>query len=236
MKNLYFLIILLSVLSREVFAKNVATTGAITYFGLSAKIGRYETLNFNHSDVFNFSTKNLKEEKFKAGVEETSFQVNYSYQLRPSISLAGGYIYQREIFEEENENRIFEQVTFSKNFRRFSTTHRFRFEQRFIEYAEKDNSELGTRIRYQMGANFPLRGLVVDPGEFYINAYNEFYFSTSGQRYSFFSEDWLYGAIGYQTRSLGSFELGPTIQWITFNNEKYSRTHYAVQFGWIVRL
>jgi hypothetical protein len=235
MKKILSLIFLLLV-PQIVFAKNLDTFGAMTFLSLSKKISQYGTLSFYHYDVFSFEKKEFQGRTYPAGMIQTYFQTSYTYQYLPLVGLTLGHIYQRNnpfTDEFQNENRIFEQITFGVNYRNFTMSHRVRFEERFIEVRDEDKTDFRTRLRYQVGAKIPLRGLVIDPKEYYINTYNEVYFSTTGERNAFFSDDWVYLGLGKQTKSMGSFEIGPLVQWSRVNQDKDTRTHYNIQLGWL---
>jgi hypothetical protein len=217
-------------------SKNVDTYGATTFLSLSKKITKYGSLNFYHYDVFSFEKKSLDNRDFDAGLIVANFQTSYTYQWLPTLNFTGGHIYQKSnpfSDHDQNEHRIFEQMLLVYKLPSFSTTHRLRFEERFINTDE--GVDFRTRLRYQIGAKMPLRGLSVDPGEFYINTYNEFYFSTTGERNALFSDDWAFFGLGLTTKELGSFEVGPLVQWSRVNEDKDTRTHYTVQAGWVLK-
>lgn len=235
----YLFILLALLLSFSAQAENVSSYGSVAFFSLAAKVSKYGSLNFYHYDVFSFAKKDLRGKEFQEGIETSYFQTAYSYQYRPYLALTLGHIYQRSNpFNDEyrNENRIFEQVTYGVTLRDFIMSHRFRFEQRFIENRTEDNTEFRTRLRYQIGAKIPIRGLVIDPKENYFNVYNEFYFSTTGERNAFYSDNWTYAGIGHRTKDWGSFEIGPLVQWSRIDQEKDTRTHYCLQVGWLVTI
>lgn len=231
--------LLLAFVSFSASAKNVSSFGSVAFFSLAAKVSQYGSLNFYHYDVFSFAKKEVRGREFQDGVETSYFQTAYSYQYRPSLALTIGHIYQRSNpFNDDyrNENRIFQQVVYGVNFRDFTMSHRFRFEERFLQNRSEDSTEFRTRLRYQIGAKIPIRGIVIDPSEYYLNVYNEFYFSTTGERNAFYSDNWSYAGLGHKTKEWGSFEIGPLIQWARVDQEKDTRTHYCIQVGWLVSI
>lgn len=233
-----FIICFLFLFVTQALAKNVDTLGAVSFISLQKKVSNYGFLNFYHYDVFSFEKKEMQGREFPAGLHQSNFQTSYTYQYLPNIALTGGHIYQRTNppghDEFQDEHRIFQQATIAFNHARFSSTHRFRFEERFVNDREEDRKDFRTRLRYQIGAKVPLRGIVIDPNEYYINTYNEFYFSTTGQRNALYSDNWTYFGLGKKTKSSGSFEIGPLVQWVRVDRDKNTRTHYTVQAGWIV--
>jgi len=112
-------------------------------------------------------------------------------------------------------------------------TNRFRFEERFIENEVEEKFPLSTRLRYQVGFSCPLQGKTLEANEFYINTYNEVYFSLSGLRNAFYSENWSYLALGYSTKSIGRIELGLMEQIAVRNKDRDLRFLNLAQVMWI---
>lgn len=164
------------------------------------------------------------------------FQTSPIYKYSPNLNFVFlGYIYQRtNPFSENssNENRIFQQVVYGKDTIFGRLTQRMRFEERFIHNTALDTTPLSTRLRYQIALLIPLKGKELDNGEFYFNAYNEFYFSLTGARNAFYSENWSYAGIGYQTRLYGRIEMGPLIQRSIINQQHGVRYIDLLQFNW----
>ncbi len=74
------------------------------------------------------------------------------------------------------ENRIYQEALFpTKVGSRFLFTHRFRYEQRWVE-----SQDLRTRYRYNLFLNVPLTGAALDKGVVYLALYNELFIN--GQR------------------------------------------------------
>ncbi len=142
-------------------------------------------------------------------------QPSVIYKFSPDLNTSVSYTYQRNnplTGDYSNEHRIWEQLIYGHNFSKFRVTNRFRFEQRFIENRTTEMYPFSTRLRYQLGCNFPLQGKTLDPKEFYLNAYNEFYFSLTGAKNATYSENWTYAGIGYNLGFMGRLELGYLFQ------------------------
>lgn len=230
------LILIFFLFSPHVFTRTFDSYGIIPFISISKGLSTRTDLNFYHSDTFVLTERKFEGRKYPSRDQQTYFQTSISYKLFPNLNLALGHIYQRNNpldVDFVNENRIFQQVTFSQTFDSVQVSHRLRYEQRFI--SERETDEYKTRFRYQIGANFPLQGRQLDPGEWYFNCYNEFYFSTSGERNAFYSDDWLYAGFGYQTLNWGKLEAGPIAQYSVINRDKDYRSLYSLQFGWILK-
>lgn len=79
---------------------------------------------------------------------------------------------------------------------RIYLTHRFRFEQRWV-----DNQDFRLRLRYLFGLDFPLNRTTMDPGAVYLSLYNELFVNVNesigdGRRVDHFDRNRLYLALG----------------------------------------
>lgn len=98
-----------------------------------------------------------------------------------------------------NEHRIFQQFTTKQSVGRLKLSHRYRFEQRFVE------SDFKMRFRYFLSLNYPLGLSEEKDYKFYLSAYNEIFLNTKS---SIFDRNRLYGGIGYKLNKNLRFELG----------------------------
>ncbi len=164
-------------------------------------------------------------------------QPSLIYVHSPNLNFAGSYTYQRNNpFNPtfSNEHRLWQQAIFSFAAGNARVTNRFRFEERFIQNRTTGEYPLSYRARYQIGFNRPLQGKTLDPKEFYVNAYNEFYFSlTKSQRNALYSENWTYAGLGYNLGKMGRIELGYLFQTFVRNPEKDLRFLNLAQVMWI---
>lgn len=97
-----------------------------------------------------------------------------------------------------SENRIYQEALLPQKIgARFYLTHRFRYEQRFVE-----NQDTRTRYRYNLFLNVPLNKKDRSPGAVYIALYNELFINGQrnigdGRTVEIFDRNRTYGAIGY---------------------------------------
>lgn len=97
-----------------------------------------------------------------------------------------------------SESRIYQEALLPQKVgNRFYLTHRFRYEQRFVE-----NQDFRTRYRYNLFLNIPLNQQDLKQGAVYIALYNELFIN--GQReigpnrmVEIFDRNRTYGALGY---------------------------------------
>ena len=98
-----------------------------------------------------------------------------------------------------NEHRIFQQFTTKQSLWKVKLSHRYRFEQRFVE------SDFKMRFRYFLGLNIPLQHKADGKNPLYISAYNEIFLNTEP---SVFDRNRVYGGLGYKFSKNLKLELG----------------------------
>lgn len=124
------------------------------------------------------------------------------------------------------EHRVFEQFITNQQFGRFSLSHRYRFEQRFV------SSNVLYRFRYFLAAKMALSKPTITSKTFYVAAYNEVFL---GPTENPFDRNRLYGALGYAFKKQHKVELGfmsqlfssyqsPQFQIAVFNSLDFFKT------------
>lgn len=124
------------------------------------------------------------------------------------------------------EHRVFEQFITNQQFGRFSLSHRYRFEQRFV------SSSILYRFRYFLAAKMALNKPIITSKTFYVAAYNEVFL---GPTENPFDRNRLYGALGYAFKKQLKVELGfmsqlfssyqsPQFQIAVFNSLDFFKT------------
>ena len=98
-----------------------------------------------------------------------------------------------------NEHRIFQQFTSKQKVGKLSLTHRYRFEQRFVE------DDFKARFRYFLAFKLPFKGTEEAPSKCYLSAYNEIFLNTKS---SVFDRNRVYGGLGYQLNKNVRLEAG----------------------------
>ena len=96
-----------------------------------------------------------------------------------------------------NEHRIFQQFTSNQTIGSVKLSHRYRFEQRFVE------DDFKMRFRYFLALNVPLSNK--EDNKFYASAYNEIFLNT---KTSIFDRNRVYAGIGYHVNKNIRLEAG----------------------------
>jgi hypothetical protein len=220
---------------------NISWAGDVNLFGILPAISQTGRINdvFDYnlflSTTVNVTDRTVDGRQFPAGDIQSYLQPSLIYKYSPQLNFAVAYVYQRtNPFDQDhtNENRVFQQAIFSVPVLTGNLYQRVRFEERFITNPMTHETPFSTRLRYMIGYNLPLQGERLDPGEFYLNTYNEFYFSTSGRRNAIYSEDWLYGGIGRSTENVGNIEIGPMWQTSVIDTQGHRRNLFLLQILW----
>ncbi len=127
-----------------------------------------------------------------------------------------------------NEQRIWQQVLYRHSISKFSFSHRFRMEERFIEKRYTDASGMVvndgfdtylSRIRYRLQVQFPLNREKIEPGALFAVVFDEVFYSW-GSTITFSEPDQnrIYAAIGYQLNKSMSLQGGAFYQALIKNN------------------
>ena len=111
--------------------------------------------------------------------------------------------------ETVSESRIYQEALLPQKVgARFYLTHRFRFEQRFVE-----GQDTRTRWRYAIFLNVPFNKPTLEKGAVYLALYNELFINGGrniggGRMVEVFDRNRAYGAIGYSIANRLRTQLG----------------------------
>jgi hypothetical protein len=228
--------ILLLCVSLQLAAQNLTYYGILPAISQTGRISKKVDYNFFISSTIDAIPETINGVYYPTKDLQLYIQSSGIYKFSPNFNVAGSYTYQRNnplTADYGNEHRFWEQFIFAHSFYKVKVTNRVRYEQRFIENRTTGEYPMSTRLRYQLGTNFPLQGKTLDVGEFYFNAYNEFYFSLSGAKNATYSENWTYAGVGYHTGKGGKIEMGYLMQKAVRNPAKDIRTLNLIQISWI---
>ena len=108
-----------------------------------------------------------------------------------------------------NEQRTYQEALLPQKLgSRFYLTHRFRYEQRWVE-----NQDFRTRYRYNLFLNIPLNQADLSKNALYLALYNELFINGqreigNGLRVAFFDRNRFYTALGYAVTNELRLQLG----------------------------
>lgn len=148
---------------------------------------------------------------------------NYHINENAIATLGYAYISTDISFEESpdeeniSEHRIFEQFILKNEVWKFLFEHRYRFEQRFIDFGTF--SDTRHRARYRLQLTLPLSETI------FLNFYDEIFLNLQDE---IFDQNRLYGAFGLKISPATSVQLGYLK--LHFRNTNYDR----LQLGFFI--
>lgn len=107
------------------------------------------------------------------------------------------------------ESRIYQEALYPVKFgNRFYTSHRFRYEQRFVE-----NQDFRTRYRYNFFINVPINRSEMTARTFYLALYNELFINGergigNGNSVELFDRNRFYSALGFIIKKGMKVQIG----------------------------
>jgi len=186
------------------------------YFGTN-KIS--ERLSIHTEAQFRFyeTTSNFNQMLLRTGL---------NYHIDPNAIATGGYafidtdnnFYEFEGEVNSKEHRIFEQFILKNKVWEFLFEHRYRLEQRFLDFGETTDTQHRARYRIQM--TLPLTNT------FFLNFYDELFINLQDD---LFGQNRLYGAVGVNITENTSIQLGYMRN--QFSNAVYDRLQLAVFYN-----
>lgn len=129
--------------------------------------------------------------------------LNYHINSNAIATLGYGYISTDGTFEEfadetrSKENRVFQQFILKNKVGHFKFEHRYRLEQRFIDFGDRKDTQ--HRARYRLQVTFPLTDI------FFLNFYDEIFLNLQD---SVYGQNRLYGALGVNVKDNLSVQAG----------------------------
>lgn len=141
----------------------------------------------------------LEQLLLRTGIGYNLTENNNNLLLGYGYILSENYIGQSDDKVSVNEHRIFQQFTTNQNIGKLSLSHRYRFEQRFVE------SDFKMRFRYFLGLKIPLQYKEDGNNPLYVSLYNEIFLNTKS---SIFDRNRVFGGLGYKFSEALRFELG----------------------------
>ena len=178
------------------------------YFGtnkLSEKLSLHTEAQFRYYET----TGNFNQLLLRTGL-------NYHINPNAIATLGYGHITTDGTFEEppgaidSKENRVFQQLILKNKVGEFLFEHRYRLEQRFLDFGNRTDTQ--HRARYRIQVTLPLTNT------FFLNFYDELFINLQDQ---IFGQNRLYGAVGAHITHNSSLQIGYLKN--HFNNANFDR-------------
>ena len=171
----------------------------LIYFGnkkLNNKWNLHHEIQYRNYDAIG----DLEQLLLRAGLGYNLTENNNNVLLGYGFIKSENYVGNTSNKTTVNEHRIFQQFITKHKLKKLNFTHRYRFEQRFIE----DNFRI--RFRYFLSLNHPLFQLSEEEAkQVYVSAYNEIFLNGDS---AIFDRNRLYGGLGIQLNKNLKIEAG----------------------------
>ena len=141
----------------------------------------------------------LEQLLLRTGLGYNLSENNHNLLLGYGYILSQNYIADTQNKMDVNEHRIFQQFTSKQKVGSVSLSHRYRFEQRFVE------SDFKMRLRYFLAFKVPIIKTETSPSKLYLSAYNEVFLNTESD---VFDRNRVYGGLGFQLNNNVRIEAG----------------------------
>nr|WP_321234728.1 DUF2490 domain-containing protein [uncultured Psychroserpens sp.] len=202
MKHLKFILcpvfFLVFMLPKTAFSQDSNLGNWLIYIGnkkLNEKWNIHNEVQYRNYDAIG----DLEQLLLRTGLGYNLTENNNNILLGYGYILSENYIGNTDEKVSVNEHRIFQQFTTKQKVGKIGLSHRYRFEQRFVE----DDFKL--RFRYFLGIKIPLQYKEDEKNPLYLSAYNEIFLNT---KTSVFDRNRVYGGLGYEFSKALRLELG----------------------------
>ena len=162
---------------------------------VNSKWNIHNEIQFRNYDAIG----DLEQLLLRTGLGYNLSENNHNLLLGYGYILSQNYIADTQNKMDVNEQRIFQQFTSKQNVGSVSLSHRYRFEQRFVE------SDFKMRLRYFLAFKVPILKTETSPTKLYLSAYNEVFLNTESD---VFDRNRVYGGLGYQLNKNVRIEAG----------------------------
>jgi len=141
----------------------------------------------------------LEQLLLRTGIGYNLSENNNNILLGYGYILSENYIGDTDDKASVNEHRIFQQFTTKQSLGKIGFSHRYRFEQRFVD------EDFKMRFRYFLGIKIPLQYKEEGKNPLYLSLYNEIFLNTKS---SVFDRNRVFGGLGYTFSDNLRMELG----------------------------
>lgn len=172
---------------------------------INSKWNWHHEVQYRNYDVIG----DLEQLLLRTGVGYNLTENNNNILLGYGYILSENYIGNTDDKNAVNEHRIYQQFTTKQEVGKLKLSHRYRFEQRFVE------NDFKMRFRYFLSFKFPLKPIEKEDYKWYLSAYNEIFLNTESK---VFDRNRLYGGLGYNLNKSVRFELGYMNQFFETSN------------------
>ena len=168
----------------------------LIYIGNKELSGKWNIHNEIQYRNYN-AVGDLEQLLLRTGIGYNLTENNHNILLGYGYILSENYIGDSDDKISVNEHRIYQQFTSKQTVGAIKLSHRYRFEQRFVE------DDFKMRFRYFLALNIPFSSN--ENNRYYISAYNEIFLNT---KTSIFDRNRVYAGLGCKINNSIKIEAG----------------------------
>ncbi|MFD1014357.1 DUF2490 domain-containing protein [Winogradskyella rapida] len=220
MKNNLLLIWILLLWSSTLFAQKTSED----YFGAWYTVGVQHRFS-DHFSLTPYAELRFYEPTSNYNLTFLSLNANYHLKNSQTLTLAYAYLDIDSVLDADNmpntiENRIMEQYSKKHKLGALSLQHRFRLEQRFLKYT--DRNEIQHRFRYRLSLKYPLNNT------FFLGLREEAFVNFQDQ---VFHENRFYIGLGVYIKKQVQLQMGYMKHHVRKNNLNRIQVGLSIQTG-----
>ena len=220
MKNIWIIALLLTAMGLNAQETGEDDWGAwYMYFGMN-RVSEKWSIHTEAQFRYYETSSNFNQLLLRTGAnyhinDDAIVTLGYAYiDTDPSFTDISG------INDEILEHRIFQQALLYNTVWEFRIEHRYRLEQRFLDFGPIRGTETQHRARYRLQLTLPLTDT------FFLNFYDEVFLNLQDE---IFGQNRLYGALGIRLTENSSVQVGYLKN--HFNNINFDRLQFAVFYN-----
>ncbi|MDU0369265.1 DUF2490 domain-containing protein [Hymenobacter endophyticus] len=166
------------------------------------------------------------------------FRGGANYYAADNLVLTGGYAYSQAVADDNftgaigPEHRLYQQVQLHDAKSRLHVHHRYRLEQRWVQFQPGQEFAYLNRMRYQLRLVVPLLGPELTSRMPYAVAADEIFLGFGkGSKGRLFQQNRAYLGVGYQISKASAVELGYLNQFVQLPVESRPELNENIQFS-----
>ncbi|GAB2769936.1 hypothetical protein HNQ93_000409 [Hymenobacter luteus] len=166
-------------------------------------------------------------------------RLGVNYHAADVLVLSGGYAHSRSYLEagyptplSAPEHRLYQQVQLQDHKSRVKFQHRYRLEQRWVQFMPMRSYTYLNRMRYQLRLALPLIGRELAPGVPFVVASDELFLGFGRhETNSLIKQNRAYAGLGYQISKAASVEVGYLNQLVQLRQENRYEVSENIQLS-----
>lgn len=217
------------------FAQDLTQVGILPRVNYSQRLNDHFNLNFTAFSEIDPQDNRIGDLEFPAKVINLTFVGGVSYKLRLNSVVTAGYLFRViDPFRSDHrlEHRFISQFVQFQHFGSLRIRHHLRFEERFIEEINSNRFNAITRLSYSLGWDIPLQGKHLNNNEYYLNSVSSYFVQPTRPRTAFNNLTEFYLGLGYKTKKIGRFEIGPEAKIVVRNTDRDLNTIVFIDLIW----